>query len=167
MAALDTKYIVNAQPDGYVDKDIIRTRLFRKTAVNFGTTNPGDALAASTNYAVAKFPKGFVPRSAIVNVLKANASAVNLTVNVAKNATNIASATVAAINSSATAATGSVGTTLIDFKATTVETVTTGVDPWVTGADDYLVLTVGGAVDAEFEVVVCGDWPCLARDRND
>lgn len=162
MAALDTKYLVNAQPDGYVDKDIIRTRLFRKTAVNFGTTNPGDAMASGVNYAVAKFPKGFVPRSAIVNVLKANASAVNLTVNVAKDATP-ASATVSAINTSATAAMGTVGTTLIEFASAS----SVGVAPWVTGDSDYLVLTVAGAIDAEFEVVVCGDWPCLARDRND
>lgn len=166
MATLDTKYIVNAQPDGYVDKDVVRTRLFRKTAVNFGTTNPGDTLATSTNYAVAKFPKGFVPRSAIVNVLKANASAVNLTVNVAKAATPT-SATVTAINASATAAMGTAGATLIEFATSTVEQATVGVAPWVTGDSDYLVLTVAGAVDAEFEVVVCGDWPMLSPDRND
>lgn len=166
MATLNTQYIVVAQPDGFVDKDVVRTRLFRKTAVNFGTTNPGDTLAASTNYAVAKFPKGFVPRSAIVSVLKANASAVNLTVNIAKNATP-ASATVTAINASATAAMGSAGATLIEFATSTSGESTVGVAPWVTGENDYLVLTVAGAVDAEFEVVVCGDWPMLAPDRND
>jgi hypothetical protein len=38
---------------------------------------------------------------------------------------------------------------------------TTGTEPFVTGKNDYLVVTAGAAADARFEVVVIGDWPEL------
>ena len=162
MATLNDKYVVVGQPDGFTGQNVVRSRVFKKTFTNFGTVNEGDTLAGSTNYAVAKFPAGFIPRTVVANVIKANGSAVNVTVNIAKNVTSLADATVAAVNgTSSTFAAGTAGTTLIDFAAVTADEVTTGTAPWVTGKNDYLVLTPAGAVDARFEVVVMGDWPEL------
>lgn len=160
MAAVNDKYVVVGQPDGFTDQNVVRSRVFKQTFVNDGTVNEGDTLAASTNYAVAKLPPGFIPRRVVANVIKANASSAAVTVNVAKNATNLSDATVAAINnSSSTFAAGTAGTTVIDFASG--GSPATGIAPWVTGKNDYLVLTAAAAVDAKFEVVVLGDWPEL------
>lgn len=162
MAALNDKYVVVGQPDGFTGQNVVRSRVFKQTVTNFGTTNEGDTLAASTNYAVAKLPAGFIPRTVVANVIKANSGSAAVTVNVAKNVTNLADATVAAVNgTSSTFAAGTAGTTLIDFATATADTVTTGTAPWVTGKNDYIVLTPAAAVDAKFEVVVIGDWPEL------
>lgn len=162
MAALNDKYVVVGQPDGFTDQNVVRSRVFKQTVTNFGTTNEGDTLAASTNYAVAKLPPGFIPRTVVANVIKANNGTAAVTVNVAKNVTSLADATVAAVNgTSSTFAAGTAGTTLIDFATATADEVTTGTAPWVTGKNDYLVLTPAAAVDAKFEVVVLGDWPEL------
>lgn len=162
MAALNDKYVVVGQPDGFTDQNVVRSRVFKQTDTNEGTVNEGDTLAASTNYAVAKLPAGFIPRAVVANVIKANGSSVAVTVNVAKNVTDLTDATLAAVNgTSSTFAAGSAGTTLIDFATATADTVTTGTAPWVTGKNDYLVLTPAAAVDAKFEVVVLGDWPEL------
>lgn len=153
MAALNDKYVVVGQPDGFTGQNAVRSRVFKQTVTNFGTVNEGDTLAASTNYAVAKLPAGFIPRTVVANVIKANGSAAAVTVNVAKNVTSLADATVAAVNSTAADtvfAAGTAGQTLIAVTA-----------PWVTGKNDYLVLTPAAAVDAKFEVVVLGDWPEL------
>lgn len=153
MAAVNDKYVVVGQPDGFTDANVVRSRVFKQTSDNFGTVNEGDKLDASVNYAVAKFPAGFVPRSVIVNVIKPNASAATLTVQVAKNATNLADATLTAVKTgegASNAALGTAGQTLIDVSA-----------PFVTGKNDYLVVTAGAAADARFEVVVMGDWPEL------
>lgn len=153
MAALDTKYVVLGQPDGFTDANVVRSRVFKKTADNFGTINEGDKLAASVNYAVAKFPAGFIPRTVVANVIEPNGSAAAVTVNVAKDAPDVSDATVAAVNSTADAAkfaAGTKGATVIDVTA-----------PWLTGENDYLVLTAAAAVDARFEVVCIGDWPEL------
>ena len=154
MAVLKDDYLVAGQPDGFTGQNVVRSRLFRQTVVNFGTANAGDALAQNVNYAVAKFPAGFVPRSIVANVISPNATAAAVTLNVAKNATDLASATVAAANSGTDGsvfAAGTAGQTLVVVSA-----------PWVTGENDYLVLTPAAAVDAKFEVVVVGDWPELA-----
>lgn len=162
MATVNDKYVVLGQPDGFTDQNVVRSRVFKQTVTNFGTVNEGDTLAASTNYAVVKFPQGFIPRTVVANVIKANSSAVNVTVNVAKNATDLTSATVAVVNaSSSTFAAGTAGQKLIEFTSATSGGTTTGTDPFVTGSDDYLVLTPASAVDAKFEVVVLGDWPEL------
>ena len=95
-----------------------------------------------------------MPRSIVANVISPNATAAAVTLNVAKNATDLASATVAAANSGTDGsvfAAGTAGQTLVEVSA-----------PWVTGENDYLVLTPAAAVDAKFEVVVVGDWPELA-----
>ena len=162
MAAVNDKYVVVGQPDGFTDANVVRSRVFKQTSDNFGTVNDGDKLDASVNYAVAKFPPGFIPRSVVVNVIKPNASAATLTVQVAKNATDLTDATLAAVNGSAsTAALGTAGQTLIEFASATSGGSTTGTDPFVTGKNDYLVVTAGAAADARFEVVVMGDWPEL------
>lgn len=159
MAVVNDTYVTLGQPDGYADQSVARSRVFKQTVDNFGTTNAGDTLASGVNYAAIKLPPGFIPRFVVANVIKANASAVSVTVNVAKNATNLASATVAAANASAsTFASGTAGRTLISFASATADEVTTGTDPWLTGNNDYIVLTPGGAVDAKFEVLVVGDW---------
>ena len=162
MATVSDKYVVLGQPDGFTDQNVVRSRVFKQTVDNFGTTNEGDALAASTNYAVAKFPAGFIPRTVIANVIKANSGTAAVTVSVAKNATNLSDASVAAINgTSSTFAAGTAGTTVIDFAEVSSSGTTTGVAPFVTGKNDYLVLNAAAAVDAKFEVVVLGDWPEL------
>lgn len=153
MAAVNDKYVVVGQPDGFTDANVVRSRVFKQTSDNFGTVNEGDKLDASVNYAVAKFPAGFIPRSVVVNVIKPNASAATLTVQVAKNATNLTDATLTAVKTgegASNAALGTAGQTLIDVSS-----------PFVTGKDDYLVVTAGAAADARFEVVVMGDWPEL------
>lgn len=153
MAAVNDKYVVVGQPDGFTDANVVRSRVFKQTSDNFGTVNEGDKLDASVNYAVARFPAGFIPRSVVVNVIKPNASAATLTVQVAKNATNLANATLTAVKTgegASNAALGTAGQTLIDVSS-----------PFVTGKDDYLVVTAGAAADARFEVVVMGDWPEL------
>lgn len=162
MAVVNAKYVVVGQPDGFTDANVVRSRVFKKTVDNFGTTNPGDTLDASANYAVAKFPAGFIPRSVVVNVIDANGVASTLTVSVAKAATNLTSATITAVNnSSSTASLASVGQTLIDFASATASGTTTGTSPWVTGENDYLVVSASAAVDCRFEVVCMGDWPEL------
>ena len=156
MAILDDRYVVEGQPDGTTDCDVVRSRVFKQTYTLDGTTNEGDTLASGINYAVAKFPKGFVPQTAIVNVLRKNASAVNVTINVAKDVAVLDSATIAGINgNTSTAPIGAVGTSLV-----TVAT------PWVTGENDYLVLTPAGAIDAKFEVVVTGCYPNLTKEAE-
>ena len=153
MAALNDKYVVVGQPDGFTDANVVRSRVFKQTADNFGTVNEGDKLDASANYAVAKFPPGFIPRTVVANVIAPNGSAAAVTVNVAKNVTDMTNATVAAVNSTAddtVFAAGTAGQKLIEVTA-----------PWVTGKNDYLVLTPAAAVDAKFEVVVMGAWPEL------
>lgn len=160
MATLNDKYVVVGQPDGFTDQNVVRSRVFKKTFTNFGTVNEGDTLAASTNYAVAKLPAGFIPRTVVANVIEKNASAAAVTVSVAKNVTDLTDATVSAINnSSSTFAAGTAGTTVINFASG--GSPATGVAPFVTGKNDYLVLTAAAAVDAKFEVVVLGDWPEL------
>lgn len=155
MATLNDKYVVVGQPDGFTDENVVRSRVFKKTFTNFGTVNEGDVLAASTNYAVAKFPAGFIPRTVIANVIEANDSAASVTVNVAKTVTDLTNATVAAVKSGENASVVALGEAGV--KAPIDVTV-----PWVTGENDYLVLTTGAAaVDAKFEVVVLGDWPEL------
>lgn len=162
MATLNDKYVVVGQPDGFTDQNVVRSRVFKKTFANFGTANEGDTLVASTNYAVAKFPAGFIPRSVVANVIDQNGSAAAVTVNVAKNVSNLSSATVAPVNgTSSTFAAGTAGATIIDFAEATSGGSTTGTAPWLTGKNDYLVLTPAAAVDAKFEVVVLGDWPEL------
>lgn len=152
MATVNDKYVVVGQPDGFTDQNVVRSRVFKKTVENFGTVNDGDTLDNGVNYAVAKFPAGFIPRCVVANVIDANGSAVAVTVSVAKGVTNLESATVAAVNSSAsTFAAGTAGQTLIEVDA-----------PFVTGKDDYLVITASNKVDAKFEVVCIGDWPELA-----
>ena len=153
MAALNDKYVVVGQPDGFTDENVARSRVFKKTFANFGTVNDGDKLDASANYVVIKLPPGFIPRTVVASVIEANGGAAAVTVNVAKDATDLASATVAAVNSTADStkfAAGTVGATVIPVSA-----------PWLTGKDDYIVLTPAAAVDAKFEVVVIGDWPEL------
>ena len=150
MATLNDKYVVVGQPDGFTDESAVRSRVFKKTFNNFGTVNAGDTLDASANYAVAKFPEGFIPRAVVANVIDANGSAAAVTVNVAKNVTDLTNATVTAVNSTADStkfAAGTAGKTLIDVTA-----------PWLTGKNDYLVLTPAAAIDAKFEVVCIGDW---------
>lgn len=149
MATVSDKYVVVGQPDGFTDANVIRSRVFKQTSDNFGTVNEGDKLDASVNYAVAKFPAGFIPRSVVVNVVKPNDSATTLTVQVAKNATDLSDATLEEVSED-TAELDSKGQTLIDVS-----------DPFITGENDYIVLTPAAAVDAKFEVVVLGDWPEL------
>lgn len=153
MAAVNDKYVVVGQPDGFTDQNVARSRVFKQTVTNFGTVNAGDTLAASTNYAAIKLPPGFIPRTVVANVIKANSGSAAVTVSAAKNATNLANATVAAVNTTAdntVFAAGTAGATVISITA-----------PWLTGKDDYIVLTPAAAVDAKFEVVVLGDWPEL------
>ena len=151
MAVINDKYVVVGQPDGFTDQNVVRSRVFKKTVDNFGTDNDGDKLDATVNYAVAKFPAGFIPRSVVVNVIDANGAASALTVSAAKGATDLSSATVAAVKADTTVALASAGQTLIDITA-----------PWVTGENDYLVVSASAAVDCKFEVVCIGDWPELA-----
>lgn len=151
MAVINDKYVVVGQPDGFTDQNVVRSRVFKKTVDNFGTANDGDKLDATVNYAVAKFPAGFIPRSVVVNVIDANGAASALTVSAAKGATDLSSATVAAVKAETTVALASAGQTLIDITA-----------PWVTGENDYLVVSASAAVDCKFEVVCIGDWPELA-----
>ena len=152
--ALIDKYVVVGQPDGFTDESIVRSRVFKKTFDNFGTVNEGDTLAASSNYAVAKFPEGFIPRAVVANVIEANGATASVTVNVAKNVTDLSNATVAAVNS--TEATTVFPADTVGKKFIPVTT------PWLTGKNDYLVLTTPAtAVDAKFEVVCIGDWADL------
>jgi len=155
MATLNDKYVVVGQPDGFTDQNVVRSRVFKKTVTNFNTVNEGDTLAASTNYAVAKFPAGFIPRTVVVNVIEKNDSVASVTVNVAKAVTDLTNATVAAVKSGD-------GASVVAFGTAGVKDPIDVTTPWMTGENDYLVLTTGAAaVDAKFEVVVLGDWPEL------
>lgn len=165
---VDPKYIRLAQPDGWTDADAVRSRLFRQTATVDGTVNAGDTLAASTSYALAKLPSGFVPRYAIVNVVKADGGSGSITLKVSKGATGLDGAksavtyadtytkTITAAASSAVSL-ATAAKTLVPFAVVS----DVGLDPFVAGASDYLVATCTAAADAEFEVVVVGDWPHL------
>lgn len=165
---LKTKYLVAGQPDGFCDADIVRTRRFRKTATNFGTVNEGDTFTSSDYLAAAKIPAGFIPSHVVVNVIKANASG-DLTVYAAKSATAIATQTANNYDSSdlvslATADLDAVGKTYKELLPTIAVASTVGTPTstkWLAGNDDYLVLKADAAVDAEFEVLLVGDFVTL------
>ena len=161
MATLNTQYIYSGNPDGTEYGSVVRSRLFAQSVTVDNYVNPGDTLATSTNYALCKFPKNFIPRYAIVNVLKANVTTSTLTVSVAKNVTSLTDATITAVNgTSSTAALATAGQTLIAFATAS----SAGTAPWLTGENDYLVASVAtNAADAQFEVVVVGDWATLAK----
>lgn len=158
MATVNDKYVVVGQPDGFTDQNVVRSRVFKKTVENFGTVNDGDTLDNGVNYAVAKFPAGFIPRSVVVNVIEgdgktteAGAAATNVTVSAAKDVTNLSNATVTAVKANSTVAFKDAGQTLIDITT-----------PWITGKNDYLVVSATADVNCKFEVVCIGDWPELA-----
>jgi hypothetical protein len=160
------KFIVEGQPDGFSDADIVRTRLFRQTATFEGTLNEGDTFTSSDYLAAAKIPEGFVPEGIVVNVRKANASSSTLTVYAAKTATDIGDESSNNYDSGdlvslGTAALASAGKTYAEILpsiavASTVGTPTSG--KWIAGKDDYLVLKASADVDAEFEVALLGTW---------
>lgn len=178
MAAVNDKYVVVGQPDGFTDDNVVRSRVFKKTFENFGTVNDGDKLALGTNYAVAKFPAGFVPRSIVVNVIEkddggASNKNASLALYIAKNVTDLSDATLGTsigsvgLNAVGQTVKGDALTTTASGSGTLTYTTTRALEPFVTSKNDYLVVTPSradsgtGDVDAKFEVVVLGDWPEL------
>lgn len=155
------KYIALAQPDGYVDGDIVRSRVFRKTATVDGTVNAGDTFTSSEYLAAMKLPQGFVPEGFVVDVVKANASASTLTVYAAKNA-SIDSESANNYDSSdlvslGTAALGATGQKFAEVLPTINDSANVSAK-FVAGASDYIVLKASAEVDAEFLVRVFGRW---------
>lgn len=170
---LKKKFIVEGQPDGFSDADVVRTRLFRQTFVNEGTVNEGDTFTSSEYLAAAKIPEGFIPEGVVVNVVKANASSSTLTVYAAKNATGIDNESAYNYEASdlvtlGTAALASAGKTYADIKPSATSsavasgggtpTITVASGKWLAGKNDYLVLKASADVDAEFEVALVGTW---------
>ena len=164
------KYLQAGQPDGYVDGDIVRTRVFRQTATVDGTVNAGDTIGTSDYMAAAKIPQGFIVEGYVVDVVKASSGSPTLSLYLAKNATGIDNESANNYDTSGsgwvTLGTGvamsTAGQKFGEVLATgtvdsTVATLTTAKS--IAGANDYLVLNAGTAtIDAEFVVRLFGRW---------
>lgn len=163
---LSTKYLRVGQPDGYTGQNVVRSRLFRKTATVDGTINAGDTLASGEYVAAMKIPEGFIPSGVVVNVIKANASG-DLSVYAAKNPTAMAYNTSSDV-SFGSADLDAVGKTYLELVAGSTSsavpdgggtpTITTTSKRWLAGDNAYVYIAADAAVDAEFELLLLGDW---------
>lgn len=156
---LSTKYLRVGQPDGYTGQNVARSRLFRKTATVDGTVNAGDTFASGEYLAAIKIPEGFIPSGIVVNVIKANDSG-DLSVYAAKNPTSMA------YNTSTDVTFGTVdldvaGKTYLELVPTGTVASTTATltsKRWLAGDNAYVYIAADAAVDAEFELLLLGDW---------
>lgn len=156
---LSSRYLRVGQPDGYTGQNVVRSRLFRKTATVDGTVNAGDTLASGEYVAAMKIPEGFIPSGVVVNVIKANASG-DLTVYAAKNATAMGYDTGSDVSFGSVNldAAGKTYLELVPTGAVESTTATLTSKRWLAGDNAYVYIVADAAVDAEFELLLLGDW---------